>query len=93
MRPGETLASHGHESPRRRARARTRRWQSRAPVARVQFYGAVGQDGGWIREKMNGYGVGGEIAVVDVSASHFSMCCGVLIGLRAGANGKGDYTG
>ena len=92
VRPGETLASHGHES-----RVGGKGANQAVAVARaggrVQFYGAVGQDGGWIRERMSGYGVGGEIDVVDVSASHFLVCCGVLIGLRVGANGKGDYTG
>lgn len=77
VRPGETLASHGHES-----RVGGKGANQAVAVARaggnVQFYGAVGRDGAWIQERMGGYGVGGEIVVVDVSARSFGSS-GVLL--------------
>jgi len=81
VRPGETLSSHGHES-----RVGGKGANQAVAIARaggsgvVQFYGAIGQDGLWIKERMEGHGIDvGGIIVAEV------VTCSSLV------NGRGAY--
>ncbi|KAF4618194.1 hypothetical protein D9613_011678 [Agrocybe pediades] len=56
VRPGETLSSYGHES-----RVGGKGANQAVAIARAggkaQFYGAIGQDGLWIRDRMSAFGI------------------------------------
>ncbi|KAF8881826.1 Ribokinase-like protein [Gymnopilus junonius] len=66
VRPGETLSSHAHES-----RVGGKGANQAVAIARAggqtRFFGSIGRDGVWIRDKVAGYGidVGGLIVVEE----------------------------
>lgn len=71
VRPGETLSSHGHE---RRVGGKGAN-QAAAIVragGRAEFYGSVGQDGTWVRDKMQTYGIN----VDGIIVSEVRLVCG-----------------
>ena len=56
VRPGETLSSHGHES-----RVGGKGANQAVAIARAgghsRFFGSIGRDGLWIKDRMEGYGI------------------------------------
>ncbi|KDR80478.1 hypothetical protein GALMADRAFT_136953 [Galerina marginata CBS 339.88] len=65
VRPGETLSSRGHES-----RVGGKGANQAVAIARaggsVRFYGSIGQDGTWIKDRMESYGIDvGGILIAD----------------------------
>ncbi|KAF9478929.1 Ribokinase-like protein [Pholiota conissans] len=65
VKPGETISSHGHES-RIGGKGANQAVAIARAGGRVKFYGTVGSDGMWIKEKMGGHGIDVEgILVAD----------------------------
>ncbi|KAF8961717.1 Ribokinase-like protein [Flammula alnicola] len=56
VRPGETLSSHAHES-RIGGKGANQAVAIARAGGRVRFYGTIGKDGTWIRDRMVDYGI------------------------------------
>ena len=75
VRPGETISSTSHF---RRAGGKGANQAVAVTKAggRVTLVGAVGEDGAWVKDQLNGFGVNVEgIKVVEVSSHFMSTPC------------------